>query len=157
MKYTPIIIIVFLSISTIAWSGAKNETPHYNVVAEYIRSLGAIHNIQQTEALELQESTNTYNPNVCNILCSIYDSKRLINELNNSINDLKEIYLNKPFDTLITNTITFYNQKLEIHNELMSIEKTFITETRKYDSYHSDMVALVQELNDSLKPESVNE
>lgn len=151
MKYTPIIIIVFLSISTTAWSGARDETPHYNVVAEYIRSLGAIHNIQQTASLELQESTNTDNPNECNILCSMYDSTRVMCSLSDCISDIKKMHLNKPFDTLITNTITFYNQKLEIHNILVSIEKRFISRMRKYDSYHSDITDLAEELRDSLQ------
>jgi hypothetical protein len=41
MKHSPIIIILLLSISVTSSAAEKiKETPHYDVVAEYIRSLG---------------------------------------------------------------------------------------------------------------------
>ena len=127
MKYAPIIIILLLSISaTSSATGKKHETPHYDVVVEYIRSLGAIHNIQRTAGIEFQEDNQSDNPGIAKLMSGIRSSTRIKLELNASIAMLKRMKLKKPFETLLPTTIEWYQRKIDLHNEMIKISETFI-------------------------------
>jgi len=127
MKYAPIIIILLLSISaTSSATGKKHETPHYDVVVEYIRSLGAIHNIQRTADIEFQEDNQSENPGIAKLMSGIRSSTRIKLELNASIAAMRRMKLEKPFETLLPMTIESYQQKIDLHNEMIKISETFI-------------------------------
>ena len=122
MKTYPVLIILFILLIIPSVSLAedqlkesndysKKETPHYDVVAEYIRSLGAIHNIQHITTQELQEDNNTDNPEISKMMSAIRNSTRVKLELNASISALENMKLKKPFDTLLPTTIEFYKNK----------------------------------------------
>jgi hypothetical protein len=125
MRYSPVIIILLLSISAISLAAVKtDETPHYDVVAEYIRSIGTIHNLQQTSDKEFQSDNNADNPQVAKMMSTIRNSTAIKRELMHSITTIKGMKLNEPFETLIPTTIEFYKEKVRLHDELIEIAKT---------------------------------
>ncbi len=52
MKYFSIIMILFISLTSVSLATEKKETPHYDVANEYIRSLGTIYSSQKIAAKE---------------------------------------------------------------------------------------------------------
>jgi len=151
MKYAPIIIILLLSFSATSSAAIKiHETPHYDVVVEYIRSLGAIHNIQKTADIEFQEDNQSDNPAIAKIMSGIRSSTRIKLELNTSIAALQRINLKKPFETLLPTTIELYKQKINLHNEMVKISKTFIDGPKPGVDY-SKMTARMPEITASVE------
>lgn len=151
MKYATIIIILLLSISVTASAAVKKyETPHYDVVAEYIRSLGAIHNIQKTAEIEFQEDNQNDNPAIGKLMSGIRSGTRFKLEYNDSIAALKEMKLDKPFETLLSTTIGLYKQKIDLHNELIKIVKAFLGEPKPGVDY-SKMTARMPEITATLE------
>jgi hypothetical protein len=151
MKYTPILIILLLSLSVTSPASVKKETPHYDVIVEYIRSLGAIYNLQQISSIELQDDNNSDNPNISKMMSAIRNSTRVKLELNTSISAFEGMNLNKPFETLLPTTIQFYKQKVELHNELISIATMFLDQTPKPGVDYTKMVARMPEITASLE------
>ena len=152
MKYSLIIIILLLSISVISSAAEKiEETPHYDVVVEYIRSLGAMYNLQQTSIMELQKNNNADNPDIRKMMTAIRNSTRVKLELSYSIAVLNNMKLNKPFDTLLPSTIYFYKQKVELHNEIIAISKMFLDQRPKPGVDYTKMVARMPEITASLE------
>jgi hypothetical protein len=128
MKQLMLILVLMLLMPLFvmcdAGAQATNDTPHYDVVAEYIRSLGAIHRIQQTASQELEEADKD-NP-IKKLMDGIRSSTRIKLELNSSIYALKRMTLKKPFDELISNTISSYQAKMELHEQVIEISEKFI-------------------------------
>lgn len=152
MKHSLIIIILLLSISFISSAAEKiEETPHYEVVVEYIRSLGAIYNLQQTSIMELQKDNNTDNPEISKMMTAIRNSTRVKLEMNYSIAALNDMKLNKPFETLLPTTIQFYKQKVKLHNEIIEITKMFLDQTPKAGVDYAKMAARMPEITASLE------
>ena len=111
-KHVTLICVFLLSFSvTPAKAVSFVETPHYNVVAEYIRSLGAIHGIQRVATVQLQEDLRSENPSAAKLMSGIRNGTRTILELRNSIATLEKMSLGKPFETLLPTTIEFYKRR----------------------------------------------
>ncbi len=127
MKYSPIIIILFLSISAVSLAAEKKETPHYDVVNEYIRSLGTIYNLQKVATKDIEVDKKADDPTTASLMSGIRNSTRVKLELNYSIQNLKGMNLNKPFDTLLPTTIEFYKKKHELHDDLIKIVTTLLS------------------------------
>lgn len=146
-----LLLLSLLVITPVADAKTK-ETPHYDVVAEFVRSLGAIYRIQQTAQKEFQEEGNPDNP-VSKLIAGIRSSTRFKLELSSSIGALKRMTLKKPFDELIPITIYFYKKKIELHEETIKIAKTFIDagSVPKADVDYSKMVARMPELTASIE------
>jgi hypothetical protein len=102
-------------------ANATEDTPHYNVVNEYITSLCGIYKIQQIATKELQEKSNPSDT----LMNGIRNSTRMKLELNRSITAFREMSLRKPFETLLPTTISWYEKKIQLHNEMIEISKTF--------------------------------
>ena len=124
------------------------DTPHYDVVAEYIRSLGAIHRIQQTASKEFEDDKD--NPTK-KMMDAIRSGTRFKLELSSSIGALKRMTLKKPFDTLIPNTIFFYKKKMELYEEVIKISKNFVDTVPKPGVDYSKMTARMPEITASLE------
>lgn len=151
MKYVPIIIIFLLSLSATSAAAVKiHETPHYDVAVEYIRSLGAIHNIQRKADREFQEDNQTDNPAIAKIMSGIRSSTRIKLELNTSIATLKRMNLRKPFETLLPTTIKLYKRKIDLYNETVEISKAFIDRPKPGVDY-SKMTARMPEITASVE------
>lgn len=127
MKYTPILIVLFLSISATSWAAGKNETSHYEVVDEYIRSLGSTYNLQQVANKDIEVDKKSDDPAVAGLMSGIRNSTRVKLELNYSIQKLKGMNLDKPFDTLLPTTIDFYGKKHELHDDLIKIATNLLS------------------------------
>jgi hypothetical protein len=152
IKYLPVIIILFLSFSATSLAAVKaNETLHYDVVAEYIRSLGTIHNLQQTSVKEFQSDNNADNPPVAKMMSAIRNSTRMKLELKYSITTIKGMKLNKPFETLLPTTIEFYKEKVKLHDELIEIAKIFLVDKPKPGIDYSKMAARMPEITATLE------
>jgi len=108
----------------------EKETPHYDVVVEYIRSLGAIHSIQQS-ALKQQQGEKDVDNMAKKMMDSIRTFTRLKLELNTSIKILEGMTLKEPFDELIPQTIYLYRQKIKLFDEINQISKLFIDKIPK--------------------------
>ena len=74
MKYSPIIMILFLSISVSSLADDKKETEHYDVVSEYIRALGKIYNLQQVATKEIEVDKKANDPTTASLMSSIRNS-----------------------------------------------------------------------------------
>jgi hypothetical protein len=148
MKNCMVILMLLLPLLVTCDADAKADTPHYDVVAEYIRSLGAIHRIQQTASKEFQDDKD--NPTK-KMMDAIRSSTRFKLELSSSIGALKRMTLKKPFDTLIPNTISFYKHKMELHEEVIEISKHFLDTAPKPGVDYSKMVARMPEITASIE------
>ena len=124
-NFTVIFMLLLSLLGTCAAAEEVKDTPHYNVVNEYIRSLGAIHNKQQTAEKEFQDDNDKDNKLTSKMMSAIRNSTRVKLELNASISALKGMKLKEPFETLLPATIYWYKQKIELHNELITIAKIF--------------------------------
>lgn len=129
----------------------QKDTPHYDVVSEYIRSLGAIHRIQQIATKELKEDEMSANPEISKLMSGIRSSTRIKLELNASIGALEGMSLKNPFDTLIPTTITWYRRKIELHNEIISISQMFIGGVPKAGVDYSKLTARMPEISATLE------
>ena len=157
IKYAPIIIILLLSISTTSLAAVKkHETSHYDVVYEYIRSLGAIHNIQNKAVIEFQEDNQSDNPGIAKLMSGIRSSTRIKLELNASIAMLKRMKLKKPFETLLPTTIEWYQRKIDLHNEMIKISKAIIdgpkpgVDYSKITARMPEITAMVEYIDESI-------
>lgn len=118
-----VIFVLFTSLGHAAGAQSK-ETPHYDVVAEYVQSLGAVHRIQQTSIKEFQEDDDKANAPFSKMLSAIRGSTRMKLELRRGIGALKQMRLKEPFEELIPNTIFWYEKKIALHDEIIKIAKT---------------------------------
>jgi hypothetical protein len=125
-RLTLLYVVLLLLSVTPAKAVSSDETPHYDVVAEYIRSLGAIHGIQRVATVELQEDERTENPSVAKLMSGIRSGTRTILELRTSIAALKKMSLDEPFETLLPMTLEYYKMKLALHEEALSIAKAVL-------------------------------
>ena len=126
------------------------DTPHYDVVAEYIRSLGAIHRIQQTAITESQDKTDNDNPTK-KMMDAIRSATRFKLELSSSIAALERMKLKEPFETLIPYTIYSYKQKKELYDEIIKISTTFLDTAPKPSVDYSKMLARMAEITASME------
>jgi len=126
------------------------DTPHYDVVAEYIRSLGAIHRIQQTAIKESQDKTDNDNPTK-KMMDAIRSATRFKLELSSSIAALERIKLKEPFETLIPYTIYSYKQKKELYDKIIKISTTFLDTAPKPGVDYSKMLAIMPEITASME------
>lgn len=107
---------------------ATKDTPHLQVVKEYVRSLAAVHNIQETSKKEFEE-TNQPDENMSvqsRLMNSIKTSTKMKMELKVSIGMLKGMKLYGNFDSLIPATIDIYERKIALHDELISMGKNML-------------------------------
>jgi len=145
-KYLNILIIISIFPFLIAPNvhAQKKDTPHYDVVAEYIRSLGAIHKVQEISKIEFQDVKDEDSP-YKKLIDGIRSASRFKLELNTSISALKRMRLKKPFEELIPNTILFYEKKIELFDETIKISKTFLDGPKPGVDY-SGMLARMPEI-----------
>jgi hypothetical protein len=94
------------------------DTPHDQVVSEFIRQMAAIHELQETAARELKASDNQ-------IMDSIRASTRIIVQLRRDIAMLKSMTLGPPYETLLPTVIQLYHEKISLHDDLIIIATEF--------------------------------
>jgi hypothetical protein len=138
-----VIFTLLLCFLTCDAEAQTKDTPHYDVVAEYIRSLGAIHKIQQTAADESQKSKG----DVLKIMLdAIRNGTRFKLELNASIGALERMNLKEPFETLLPNTIQCYKYKTELFGEMVEISKLLVDGVPKPDIDYTKITGRMPEI-----------
>ena len=149
MKTFMVILMLLLPLCFIsaADAKAKEDTPHYDVVAEYIRSLGAIHRIQQIASKEFEDDKDDPTKK---LMDGIRSSTRFKLELSSSIGMLKRMTLKKPFEELIPNTISAYKTKMELHEELIKTSQRFLDGPKPGVDY-SKMAAIMPEITATME------
>lgn len=148
-----ILVVSFLLYGLLGIGNAgekEKDTPHYDVVKEYIRSLGAIHNIQQTAEREFQDDKRKEDKAIGKMMSVIRSSTRLKLELRASIGALEGIKLKEPFETLLPTTIYKYKQKIELHDEIITIAKAFLSGPQPGADY-SKMTGRMPEITATLE------
>ena len=128
-------------------SFSVDDTPHLDVVNEYIRSLGTVHNIQQASKREMAEDKD--NP-VAKLMSGIRSSTRMKLELGTSIGAFDRMTLKEPFETLLPTTIHWYREKVKLHDEIIGIAKAFISGPNPGVDY-SSMTARMPEITANIE------
>lgn len=125
MKFK-LLIFVFL----LVFSGASfaQETPHYDVVAEFIKELADTKHFQDTAKIEIAETQKMESAEKYSkiMMATIRNSTRISLKLRASNHMLRSMKLMKPNETLIPALIYWNEQKLKLYDELSNIAKVFI-------------------------------
>lgn len=101
----------------------KPETSHLEFVNEYIRELTAVERIR---AAGEDENKQDKSENKLPFSGIIHTSTLFQLEIGSQVEMLKSMRLNDPFDELIPNITTFYEQKIELWRRMGEIGSAFI-------------------------------
>jgi hypothetical protein len=123
----------------------KKETPHNEVVAEYIRSLSVVYQIQKTSMKEQAENAEDPNPTQ-RVMDSIRNFTKLKYEMQVSINTLKNMHLKPPFETLIPTTIELYQRKYKLYDESLKTSKILVSGAPKPGVNYDKLLARAPEI-----------
>jgi hypothetical protein len=143
------VILILLPILIVQTADAKpkakpKDTPPYDIVSEYIRSLSAVHKIQQTA---VNESKGVGDDHMQSMMNAIRNFTRLKLELNASIGMLKGMWLKRePFNGLLENTIWIYKEKVKLFDEALKISKKTVGVTPKPGVDYEKMMARMPEI-----------
>lgn len=114
----------------LAFSGVSfaQETLHYDVVAEFISELGNTKNLQDNAKIELAqtEKLEEFEKSQQAMSNAIRNSTRAILKLRESNFMLKNMKLEKLFETLLPAMIAWSEQKIELWGEINKLAKIFI-------------------------------
>jgi len=122
MKIQKMICCILLGIISVSASESN-----FNIANEYIRSLAAVYGIQQNADKEPKSipDGNDKMTKIC--MTTIRNAERYRLELGASINNLTNMKTNDTsINSILSNTIAFYNAKTNLYNELSSIAKDII-------------------------------
>jgi hypothetical protein len=128
----------------------KPETPHINVVKEYVRELIEAEDLKTIGEKELSEAKS---PNG-QFSAGIYYSKSTQLELRSEIRILQSMHLNDPFDTLIPSLVAFYGDQIKLHQQLIDISGKFLAGPKEgvdYQALAAKLPEIRAELDDSRK------
>ena len=128
----------------------KPETPHINVMKEYVRELIEAEDLKTKGEKELSEAKS---PNE-QFSAGIYYSKSTQLELRSEIRMLQSMHLNDPFDTLIPSLVAFYGDQINLHQQLIDISGKFLAGPKEGVDYQVLAAKLPEnraELDDSRK------
>lgn len=109
-----------LSLVLVNFGAHAQETPGYEVVAEYIRQLGTMNDIRKTALKEMSGSTNQ-------MADAIRSSTRIKLELRRGIYALKGMkVLDKGYETLLPSVVQLYEKKIELHDSIIDIASQLV-------------------------------
>ena len=111
----------------------KPETPHFNIVKEYVRELIEDEDLKTTGEKELSEAKT---PNE-QFSAGIYYSKSSQLELRSQIRMLQSMHLNDPFDTLIPSLVALYGDQINLHQQLIDISGKFLAGPKEGVDYQA--------------------
>jgi hypothetical protein len=128
----------------------KPETPHFNVVKEYVRELIEDEDLKTTGEKEFSEAKTLDE----RFSAGIYYSKSSQLELRSQIRMFQSMHLNDPFDTLIPSLIGFYGNQIDLHQRLIDISGKFMAGPKEgvdYQALAAKFPEIRAELDDSRK------
>jgi hypothetical protein len=111
-KFAGIAAVCALLTVTTPARAASYETPHLEFVKLYIEQLGAIEDIRDAAAKELQTDPDTEKIADC-----VHTMMQYQLELSTQIVAMQDVHLNKPFDSLAENIVDFEKQKLSLYKQ----------------------------------------
>lgn len=125
MKFLP---LVFVSLLLFSGASLAKETPHFDIVAEFIKELADTKNNQDTSTIEMAEANKMEGTEKTQqiMLATIRNGTRMNLKLRTSIYTLKGMKLKKPFDTLIPAIIFWNEKKMKLYDELIKTAKVFV-------------------------------
>lgn len=135
---------VFFALFAFTSPSYAQENPHYDVVHEYIRQLGAIHGLQETAARETATSKNQ-------MADIIRNGTRLQLELRTSVNVFKGMKLSSPNETLLPTVIRFYEKKIELLDDLIEIASQFIVGSPKPGVDYAQLTAATPKITANIE------
>jgi len=100
----------------------QNETPHVEFVKEYIRELIDDEDLTTRGEKELSNAKTPFDAITTGIY--VFTSDQLL--LRDQIGMLKTMRLNAPFDQLIPTLINFYEQQIDLYQQLIETEKKML-------------------------------
>jgi hypothetical protein len=125
-----------------------NDTPPYDIVSEYIRSLSAVHKIQQSAT---NESQNNGDDHMQTMMNAIRNFTRLKLELRTSIGMLESMRRKgETFAGLKEITLRVYKEKIKLYDEALTISKIIAYPTPKQGVDYSKMVGRMPEITANL-------
>lgn len=114
-------ILALLAISGRCYA---EDTPHIEVLTEYIHELVETKRMEDLAKIELASIPKGNAQE--QMALSIRHGTRVKLMLSTFIGRLQQMHLDKPYETLIPYLTTVYTQKLGLYDEFVSISKTFI-------------------------------
>jgi hypothetical protein len=108
-KLAAVAVLALLTSPTLAES---SETPHLEFVKLYIEQLGAIEDIRDAAAKELNTDPITQRVADCVHTMTQYQLK-----LSTQISAMQDVHLNKPLDGLPSGLADYYKQKLDLYKQ----------------------------------------
>jgi hypothetical protein len=129
---------------------AKPETPHLNVVKEYVRELIEAEDLKTNGEKELSEAKTLDE----RFSAGIYYSKSTQLELRSEIRMLQSMHLKDPFDSLIPSLVAFYGDQIKLHQQLIDISDKFLAGPKEgvdYQALGAKVPEIRAELDDSRK------
>ena len=122
-RYMPALLLSLFcaAFSALALAASAKETPHLEFVQEYVRELGAMENLRAAAETELKQ------PNANPFANMVYYSTRVRLELQTSIGMLNGMRLDPPFEWLAGQIVAFYQQKIEILDQMSGIAKEMVS------------------------------
>lgn len=107
------------------------DTPAFDLASEYIREICVLWEIQGKADQELAEDKSSANPGSGGLMTSIRNSTRVSLALTTNIAMLKKMRLTKePHEKTLGIFVGLYEQKLQLHNDLINIATTFISDQK---------------------------
>ena len=134
MKFLPLIVssLLFFSGASVA-----QETPRYDVVAEFVHQLSETKKFQDIATRDMAESAKLKpaERSQRTLTDIIRNGTRVNLQLRLNVNMLNGMTLNKPFETVIPYLITVNEEKLKLYEELIEIAKILIKGPQKGVDY----------------------
>lgn len=121
MRFILVLAAALVSLP-VTWAAA--ETSHLVFVTEYVRELGVNEHMRGLGEKDIAE------PGADKNAAMIRSSTRIILELNSQIAMLKSMTLNPPFDGVPGALAGFYDQKIQVHKELIEMATAFVSKPR---------------------------
>lgn len=148
------LIFILLPILIVQAADAKpkakpKDTPPYDIVSEYIRSLSAVHKIQQSATNETKNESDDHMKSMMNAIRNFTQFKL---QLNLSIGMLEGMRLRRePFDDLIPTTISIYKKKVKLFDEALQMSKKFASPIPKPGVDYQKMAARMPEITANIE------
>jgi hypothetical protein len=124
----PILLIPAL---VAAPSPKAQDTPPFDLASEYIREICELWEIQGKVDQELVEDQASGNAGTSGLMTSIRNSTRVSLALKTNIATLKKMRLTRePHEKTLGIFVGLYEQKLQLHNDLIDIATTFLSDQK---------------------------
>ncbi|RDK04601.1 hypothetical protein [Paraburkholderia lacunae] len=130
------------------------DTPHYQVVSEFVRELVETKNYQDVAKADFDSARKENSQAV--MMAIIRNGTRIKLKLAATIGRLQQMQLSHPFETLLPTLIEFYNRKIELYDDMVTTAKTFADGPKpgvdygKLSSHMPEVTAQVEYVDESI-------